>query len=275
MPRIRIRDIEVQYRLEGEGPDVLFISGTGGDLRAVPGVFDPPVAECFRLLAYDQRGLGRTTVPAAVPTMADYADDAAALIEALEFDPVAVIGVSFGGMVAQELALRHPHRIRRLVLCCTSSGGAGGSSYPLHELADLAPEEKGRRQLAISDRRMDLAWQQAHPGRAARILARMAEARAPDREDPERQRGARLQLEARRHHDSFERLPGLSMPVLVAGGRHDDLAPAENQMALAKRIPGAELRLYEGGHLFLLQDPQAWREIIDWIHPAPDCASAT
>jgi 3-oxoadipate enol-lactonase len=80
-----------------------------------------------------------------------------------------------------------------------------------------------------------------------------------------------MQLEARRHHDSFERLSRLTMPVLVAGGRHDGIAPPENQAALAERIPGAELRMYDGGHLFLLQDPAAWGEIVDWIGaPAPE-----
>ena len=101
MPRIRVRDLEIEYEIGGDGPSVLFISGTGGDLRTRPNVFSSPIAERARVLAYDQRGLGQTTVPELQPAMADYADDAAALIDALDFDPVAVIGVSFGGMVAQ------------------------------------------------------------------------------------------------------------------------------------------------------------------------------
>ena len=64
-----------------------------------------------------------------------------------------MIGVSFGGMVAQELAVRHPRRVARLVLACTSPGGAGGSSYPLHELAELPDEERVSRSLELADTR--------------------------------------------------------------------------------------------------------------------------
>ena len=86
--------------------------------------------DTFEVLAYDQRGLGQTEVPEGPYTMAEYADDAAALIAAVGWDDCAVVGVSFGGMVAQELAIRHPGRVRRLALCCTSSGGAGGCLVP-------------------------------------------------------------------------------------------------------------------------------------------------
>ena len=74
--------------------------------------------------------------------MADFADDAAALLDAVGWDDCLVLGISFGGMVAQEVAIRHPERVRRLVLACTSAGGEGGASYPLHELVDLSPEER-------------------------------------------------------------------------------------------------------------------------------------
>jgi 3-oxoadipate enol-lactonase len=265
MARIDVRDIEIHHEVRGEGPPVLFISGTGADLRVEPNVFASPLAAATRLLAYDQRGLGRTTIPDEPCTMADYADDAAGLLAALRFDPVAVVGVSFGGMVAQELALRHPDRVRSLVLCCTSSGGSGGASYPLHELAALPDEARMIRHLEVSDVRLDAAWREAHPEALERALGRMRATRAVGAGEPGRERGAALQLEARRGHDTSKRLGEISVPVLVAGGLHDGIAPPVNQHALAEGIPAAELRLYEGGHLFLVQDRRAWPELRDWV----------
>ena len=131
MPFARVRDLHTYYELAGAGPRVLFINGSGGDLRRQPSVFSSPLAAAFTLLAHDQRGLGQTTVPDPPYTMSDYADDAAALLDAIGWDRCHVVGTSFGGMVAQEFALRHPGRVDRLVLNCTSSGGDGGSSLSL------------------------------------------------------------------------------------------------------------------------------------------------
>ena len=111
MPFVPVRDLNVFYELRGSGPRLLYISGSGGDLRSKPSVFDGPLAGEFELLAYDQRGLGQTGGPDGDYTMADYAEDANGLLEALGWDRCLVIGVSFGGMVAQEFAIRHPERV--------------------------------------------------------------------------------------------------------------------------------------------------------------------
>src|ERR1700743_2556865 len=137
MPPAQVRALAFYYERAGSGPPLLFISGTGGDLRVKPNVFDGPIAKAFDLLAYDQRGLGQTEKPDADYSMADYADDAAALMADQGWDEACVMGVSFGGMVAQELAIRHPARVKRLVLACTSPGGAGGASFPFHEIEHL------------------------------------------------------------------------------------------------------------------------------------------
>lgn len=265
MPFASVGDLELYYEVSGSGPPVLFIGGTGGDLRRRPNVLDGPLPRHATTAAFDQRGLGQSTKPQVAPTMGDYADDAAGLLRHLEWDDVRVVGVSFGGMVAQELVLRHPGLVSRLVLCCTSSGGEGGSSYPLHELADLDPDARLRRQLAISDTRRDESWQQAEPEKAAELLARMATDAEPLDDDPARERGARLQLEARKGHDTWDRLPDVSIPVLLAAGRFDAIAPVANSEAIASRIPGATLQVFDGGHLFLLQDRTAWPAIIDWL----------
>jgi 3-oxoadipate enol-lactonase len=164
-------------------------------------------------------------------------------------------------MVAQELALRHPDRVSMMVLACTSAGGAGGASYPLHELDALPADEQRARRLEISDVRRDAAWRDAHPEDWSRLLE-VARAREPAHRDP---RGAALQLAARAGHDTWSRLPQIAVPVLVAGGRFDGIAPPQNLRALAERLPRAELRWFEGGHLFLLQDPSAYPALIEWL----------
>ena len=264
MPYASVGELEVYYELVGEGPRVLFISGTGGDLRHRPGVQDGPLKDQFEVLAYDQRGLGRTTKPPRDYTMQGYGDDAAGLLDALGWPRAHVVGVSFGGMVAQELAIRHPGRVGRLVLACTSSGGPGGASYPLHELAELGPDERARRHIALSDLAQDEAWQRANPKAVAGILSFVAE-RQPAPDDAEALAGARRQLEARSRHDTWDRLDQIRAPTLVCGGERDGIAPRANQEALASKIPDARLELFDGGHLFLLQDRAAFPRIVEFL----------
>ncbi|MHB1924130.1 MAG: alpha/beta fold hydrolase [Acidimicrobiales bacterium] len=266
MPTVIVSGVELYYERAGSGPPLLFISGTGGDLRNQPNVFAGPLPRHFDVLAYDQRGLGRSAVPPGPYTMADYADDAAGLMAALDWDRAAVVGVSFGGMVAQELTLRHPDRVGRLVLACTSSGGAGGASYPLHELSDLSPEARAERSLALADTRLNEQWRAANPSRWAELLlGAQSQSRSAGATEPERLEGARLQLQARRGHDTWARLGQVSCPTLVCGGRFDGIAPRENVERLASAIPGSELVFFEGGHLFLVQDRAAFPAIIEFL----------
>lgn len=255
MPFSAANGIDIYFERAGVGPPLLFISGTGGDLRNKPNVFDGPLAKSFDLLAYDQRGLGRTEKPDLAYSMADYADDAAALMESQGWDEAFVIGVSFGGMVAQELVLRHPARVKRLVLACTSPGGAGGASFPFHEIEHLKGEARARHLIPISDTRRTDDWAKAHPEVYAQLLE--LGGADPFAGEPGHAMGARRQLEARARHDTWDRLPQIGCPVMIAAGRYDGIALPETQERMAGRIPGAELRFFEGGHLFMIQDRTA------------------
>ena len=260
----RIGKIDLYFERVGRGQRLLFISGTGGDLRVRPNVLDGPLAEAFDLAAYDQRGLGRSAKPDVPYAMADYADDAAGLLDHLGWPTAKVMGVSFGGMVAQELALRHPQRVERLVLACTSPGGAGGASYPLHELDALDAESRARLLIPISDVRHDEAWAKANPEHFARLVAQAAQALYAD--EPGRAAGGRRQLEARARHDAWERLGEIRCPVMIAAGRYDGIARPESQHNLASRIPGSALRFFEGGHLFMIQDKAALPAMIAFLN---------
>ncbi len=264
MPRQTVGDIDIHWERQGLGPRLLFISGTGADLRNKPGVFEGPYPKAFDVLAYDQRGLGQTSKPDAPYSMAQYGDDAAALMDALGWHDALVLGVSFGGMVAQELVLRHPGRVRRLVLACTSPGGAGGASYPFHQIGDMDRVARSRLLIPVSDTRRDAAWAAANPAEYEQWVA--FGALDPFADEPGHAMGARRQLEARAHHDTWERLPQIACPVMIAAGAHDGVALPATQQAMAGRIPGAELRFFEGGHMFMIQDRAANAAIIDFLN---------
>ena len=150
---------------------------------------------------------------------------------------------------------------------CTSPGGAGRASYPLHELAERPPEEQAAIGLTLVDTRFTGDWLDTHPADRA-LLAGRAQRGQADR-DPEQRRGELEQLGARRGHDVWDRLPAITCPTLVAGGRYDGIAPPANSEAIASRVPGAELRLYEGGHLFFRQDPAALPDILGFLAVTP------
>ncbi|HEX7945194.1 MAG TPA: alpha/beta fold hydrolase [Phenylobacterium sp.] len=264
MPYAQIDGLNFYFERAGAGPRLLFISGSGGDLRTQPNVFASPLAKAFDLAAYDQRGLGRTDKPDVPYSMAQYGDDAAALMDHLGWEDALVVGVSFGGMVAQELVLRHPKRVTKVVLACTSPGGEGGASYPFHEIEHLTGEARARHMIPISDTRRDAAWAAANAEEYARFVELAAA--DPYADEPGHAAGAHRQFEARAKHDTWDRLPSITCPVLIAAGRYDGIALPATQERMAARIPGAELKWFEGGHLFMLQDRSAYREIISFLN---------
>ena len=264
MPFIRVRDIDIYYELHGQGERLLHISGTNGDLRLIPRLGRGPLEKDFQVLYYDQRGLGQTSKPETDYTMADYADDAAALLDAMGWDRAHVMGVSFGGMVAQNLVLRHPAKVDRLVLACTSPGGAGGSSYDLLALEGVPEPQRTDTWLSVMDVRNDPT---TDPPTLAPYMDVILEGR---RQRPvpsaEAAAGALRQLRARAGHDVWDDLGTVTAPTLVIGGTYDMQAPPENLERTAERIAMARLVFCEGGHLFLLQDRSAYRTIIDFLN---------
>lgn len=265
MPTHDLGPITLYAERSGTGARLLFISGTGGDLRNKPSVFSSPLGPRFEILAYDQRGLGRSAVPDGPYSMADYADDAAGLLKEVGWGSCLVMGVSFGGMVAQELTIRFPELVQRLVLACTSSGGAGGASIPFTELEQLEGEARVVRQLELMDTRWNPERRRTHQAEWQMMVEAMMAYGRDDDPSSGRAQGSVLQLEARSHHDTWDRLGHFSCPTLICAGRYDGIAPPENSERMASQIPGAALDFFEGGHPFLWQDRRAFDRIIAFL----------
>ncbi|MGI9597950.1 MAG: alpha/beta fold hydrolase [Acidimicrobiales bacterium] len=261
MPFIEINGLDLYYERHGTGPPLLNIGGSGGDLRRSKPERSP-LNEHFDVVHYDQRGLGRTSKPAGPYSMDDYADDAAALIAAVGWESAHVVGTSFGGMVGMNLAIRHSRRVDRLVLNCTSPGGLL-PSFPLHELEKLDVEAAIEIKLGLLDSRWDPGADDPIPGLGSLYDTIIERMRATP--DPEMKRGSRLQLEARADHDCSARLHHIAAPTLVCAGEYDDQAPLANSMALVNGIDNAKLQVFQGGHLFLIQDRSTFETIVEFL----------
>ena len=253
MPTASVNGVDLAYVREGDGPRLLLLNGSGSTMAAT-GLLRRPLAESFEVLTFDARGIGESTIPAEPFTMDDCANDAIALLDHVGWDSCRLIGISFGGMVAQHVAIAAPDRVERLALLCTSPGGEGGSSFPLHEQVPTP---------TVLDTRFTPEWLAEHPGDAALVDFMAKRAAVP--KDDETVRGEQAQLVARSHHDAWDRLDRITAPTLVAGGRYDGLAPFANSEAIASRIAGSELRGYEGGHAFFIQDPLAFPDVIAFL----------
>jgi pimeloyl-ACP methyl ester carboxylesterase len=259
MPASEVNGVELYWERAGSGPRVLFCNGSGvtlEDVRPLLGF----LATRFDLLTWDYRGFGDSAPVTRPYTMADMAADVVGLMGIVGWTSCRVMGLSFGGMVAQEFAVTNPERVERLALACTSAGGQGGSSYPLEKLLALPPDEQTAARRKVVDSRWDERWLDDHPADRAldeRLASSHANPAPPAAQD--------AQLQARAGHDVWDRLSAIACPTLVAYGNYDGVAPAKNSAAIASRIQAAELRGYEGGHGFMFQDPAAMPSLVEFL----------
>ena len=263
MAIISTKELDIYFERSAPRPNgpLLFIGGTGGDLRNKPNQLHSPLSEYFEIISYDQRGLGQTSSPSGAYSMQQYADDAAHLLDVLQINTIPVMGVSFGGMVAQEFIKRHSSRVSKLVLACTSSGGDGGSSYPLHILEELNEEEKLEKSIKINDLRITDEWieQNKNAWQSIKEQAKNRNAFKP------KSRNLLKQLLARKDHNTYLDLDDIHIPTFLLGGKYDGIAPVLNMEKMHQKIRNSKLEFYEGGHLFLMQDNNAFRDIINWL----------
>jgi len=244
----QLGDLDLHYVERGSGRPLLLVPGipaTASDWA--------PLAERLsgsrRVIAYDNRGSGSSSVTPAPYTCGQLAADAAALLDELAIERADVFGMSLGGMIAQELAIGWPDRVSRLVLGCTHCG--------LEHAA--RPEREAGRAFAMetddwAERMEALAPFAFSAGVDGELLGRFIEKKSRDVQDPEGYRG---QIAAALAHDTYDRLPQIDCPTLIVTGDGDRVIPAASSDVLHERIRGSRLEVVPGaGHLFVLERPE-------------------
>jgi pimeloyl-ACP methyl ester carboxylesterase len=246
MPTLRVRDLDLHYQLRGEGPPLLMMMGWRANLDWWPRELLAALERRHQLVLLDNRGSGRTGDPGGWYSIAQMADDAVALLDALGVREADVLGVSMGGMIAQEVALRHPARVDRLVLLCTHCGRHGARWS-----ADMTVAWKRwlRRPWRLEEHLVYLLFSRELSATDPHFFAefmKVVEAAPATRWASTKQYLAILR------HDTYARLPRIHAPTLVVTGERDLMVAPENSQILARRIPDARLSTFpDAGHAIL------------------------
>jgi 3-oxoadipate enol-lactonase len=255
MPFVTLNGLKMHYRIEGEGPEtIVLVNGLADDLESWLFQMEDFLGAGYRVLRFDNRGIGKSGRPRGPYTTRQMAGDAKALVDHLGVKDFHLVGVSMGGMIAQEYALAWQRDLRSLSLCCTYAEPGPFCSRMFALWADMA------RAMSVPAVMRDVtlwAFTQAFFGEREGELKEFEAAMAAL---PQPAHAYLAQLNAIQVHDSRDRLGTLKVPTMVLAGAEDILIPMGLSKALHAAIPGAEWATSKGGHAFLWEHPKPFNK---------------
>jgi 3-oxoadipate enol-lactonase len=259
MPTVKVGDINMYYEIQGEGDPLLLIMGLGSDLTGW--MFQiPEFSKKYQVIAFDNRGVGRTETPDKPYSVKMMADDAIGLMDVLGIDTAHILGLSMGGFIAQELAIKHPERVKSLILATTASAG----DYRL--VAHVTSAWAAAKTEGVSPKTfysLMFPWIFTDKFFENSEMVQMAlDTMAASPYLPPAHAFAR-QVTACIEHNARDRLSQITAPTLVLVGREDILLPVKLSEELAAGIPKAKLVVLEGGgHGFNAEIPDKFNKAV-------------
>jgi pimeloyl-ACP methyl ester carboxylesterase len=243
--------IDLYYEVHGEGEPLLLIMGLSLTSKSWFRTI-PALSEQYKVIVFDNRGVGHSGKPNSPYSIELMAEDARAVLDAAGVDSAHVYGISMGGMIAQRLALKYPERIKSLILGCTTSGG----EKHVQPSADVSMMMLSRASSTATPE--EIAWATAPILYSQSFLENYREIVAEDIhrriETPVLPYAYMLQLQACMAHDTYNEVHQITAPVLVIHGDEDKLVPYENGVTLAEKIPNAEFLTIKGaGHIYVTE----------------------
>jgi 3-oxoadipate enol-lactonase len=259
MPKLRVGENELHYERAGSGEPLLMIQGMSGTHVSWGEPFLGPLRTHFDVIAFDNRGIGLSAPIEGPFTIVEMAEDAAMLMEGLGIESAHVVGISMGGMIAQELALAQPERLRSLTLGCTYCGGAGSQLMPQENLEILAAGMmSGDRDKAIR-----ASWEVNLSPAFRADESRYAAFHEMATSVPAAKRTIELQAQAIFGHNTSGRLGEITTQTLIVHGTEDGVLPYPNGELIASLMPAARLETLEDlGHMFWWEQPERSGELI-------------
>ncbi|MGH7452528.1 MAG: alpha/beta fold hydrolase, partial [bacterium] len=257
--RVKANGIELYYEIAGKGPYLVLIEGLG----VASWIWEkqvPAFAQHFTTVIYDNRGVGKSEKPAGPYSISMMADDLAALLDSLRIPKAHVLGISMGGFIAQDFALRYPQKVDRLILVSTSAGGPDHVAMAPEVLqqmfaTDGAPREVTRKKLALAYSEAFMKTKEVEP----LIDLRLADPQPPHAYMAQAMAGASFNLS--------DKVQMIQAPCLIMAATGDRLVPVANAHHLSKKIPHSRLKIYAGyGHQFFVEMAEAFnRDVIKFL----------
>jgi len=255
MPFVENQGAKIYWDEQGSGAPLLLIMGLGYPSKAWYRT-RPVLAQQYRTIALDNRGVGESDMPQGPYSIPLMASDAAAVLDAAGEESAHIFGISMGGMIAQEFALEYPRRVRSLILGCTGPGGPRAvraepeATQMLMNRGNMTREEAARAAQPFI----------YHPNTPQALIEEDMEIRRPWFPHPA---AYNAQLQGILAWEAWSRLPQITAPTLVVHGESDRLVPAGNGKLIAETIPGAKLVMLPGAsHIFTTDQPQAAQHAI-------------
>ncbi len=267
MPFVQNQGAKIYWDEQGQGAPVLLIMGLGYP-SALWYRTRPVLTQRYRTLAFDNRGVGLSSVPPGPYSIETMAADAAAVLDAADLASAHIFGISMGGMIAQEFALQFPARTRSLILGCTSPGGPAAVRAESQVVNVLLA-----RGMTLEQAREAILPYIYDPATPKEKIEQDVSLRQPWLPSPE---GYTAQLQAILGWEAYSRIAQITVPTLVIHGKSDALVPPGNGKLIAQRIPNAKLVLLDhASHLFLTdQTEAAHKEILEFLSSQDACEPA-
>lgn len=257
---MKVNDIQIYYEVKGEGFPLVMISGLSGNLDWWNPQMIQELSKRNKIVIFDNRGAGRSDESDTEYTIKSFADDTAGLMDTLRVPKAHVLGVSMGGMIAQELAINYPEKVEKLVLCSTNCGGARSVPPSQEVLGMLTADVSGwSAEDVVTKITVPLCltkdFVDGNPGFVEFMTRQILKA-------PISSKAFMRQLSAIMQFDTYDRLSQIRSPTLILHGKRDILIPPENGSILAKAIPNAKFVTFEKSAHILAED---MREVIHAI----------
>jgi 3-oxoadipate enol-lactonase len=271
---VRANGQELYFEVHGEGPPLVLVMGIGYDATLWTLAQVPGLSQMFQVVIFDNRDAGRSSRATGPYTIADMADDVAGLMDALEIERAHLLGLSMGGMIAQEFALRHPDRLHRLVLSGCGAAPARVAFDPIRTWTWVKATDKTGEVFACQQFTwlFSNAFLRNREAVQQTISLLASNPHSVGAEAYERQAQAYLQ------YDALDRLSGLTAPTLVIVGEQDLLTPPWVCREVADRIPGSEFEMITGAgssHVVPIERPDEFNDLVTRFLVASEPALAS